>query len=276
MGDFSAGWLRLREPADHRARNAALAHALADHLKNRQSVRIADLGAGLGSNLRALAPMLPIEQHWTLLDRDTELLKAAGGEIQRRETALPGGLAHVSFDTCIVDIAADIEAIFDGKPDLVTAAALFDLVSAAWIERLADAVTRRRIPFYATLTYDGSDAGIPSHPLDAAIIAALHTHQHRDKGFGPAAGPGAVSVLRKAFTERGYSVRTEPSPWHLDARDADMLTMLGDGVVAAVTETGLVAPGDVAQWKEFHMPGGKWRDVRWTVGHSDILAIPST
>jgi hypothetical protein len=274
MGDFSADWLRLREPADHRSRNTALAHALATYLKDRKSIRIADLGAGLGSNLRALAPVLPLEQHWTLLDRDAELLKAAGDEIDRRKSALPRGLAHIGFATRIVDIAVDVEAIFDDKPDLITAAALFDLVSSSWIERLAEAITRRKIPFYATLTYDGCDTGIPPHALDTVIIGALHTHQHRDKGFGPAAGPNAVSVLQKAFAKRGYDVRTAPSPWHLDARDSDMLTMLGNGVVEAVSETGLVAPADIAKWKESHMPGGKWRDVRWTVGHSDILAVP--
>jgi hypothetical protein len=275
MGDFSADWLRLREPADHRSRNATLANALAHHLKAKKSIRIADLGAGLGSNLRALAPLLPLEQHWTLFDRDIALLAAAQNEIQRWQATRPAGMPRITYAPHGIDLADDIDAVFDDAPNLVTAAALFDLVSPAWIERLAEAVTARRIPFYATLTYDGSDSGIPAHPLDTAIITALHAHQHRDKGFGPAAGPDAVSVLSKAFVERGYSVRTEASPWHLDGRDADMLTMLGDGVAAAVTETGLVTPADIAQWKEFHMPGGKWRDVRWTVGHSDILAVPS-
>jgi hypothetical protein len=276
MGDFSADWLRLREPADHRSRNSELARALAQTLRNKKSVCISDLGSGLGSNLRALAPHLPFGQHWTLLDRDSALLETAQDEIHRWQATQPGNAKHIGFSIRIVDIAHDIESIFDDTPDLITAAALFDLVSPSWIERLAEAITRRKIPFYATLTYDGSDAGTPAHALDAVIIAALHTHQHHDKGFGPAAGPEAISVLQKAFATRGYDVRVAPSPWHLDRSDAEMLTILGDGVAIAVAETGLVAPSDIAVWKEFHMPGGKWRDVRWSVGHSDILAVPKS
>jgi hypothetical protein len=50
--------------------------------------------------------------------------------------------------------------------------------------------------------------------------------------------------------------------------------MLGDGVTAAVAETGLVSPRDIDAWKRFHMPDGLWRGVIWTVGHADLLAFP--
>src|SRR5215510_5410508 len=77
MSGFSADWLDLREPADHRSRNRKLALALAKHFDGWRPITVVDLGSGTGSNLRATAPLLGPEQHWTLVDIDTGLLDAA-------------------------------------------------------------------------------------------------------------------------------------------------------------------------------------------------------
>ena len=42
--DFAASWLDLREPADHRSRNRALARALSAHVGGVERLAIADLG----------------------------------------------------------------------------------------------------------------------------------------------------------------------------------------------------------------------------------------
>ncbi len=55
---FSADWLALREPADHRSRSAELLATLATRVEGRDTLRITDLGCGTGSNLRATAPAL--------------------------------------------------------------------------------------------------------------------------------------------------------------------------------------------------------------------------
>jgi SAM-dependent methyltransferase len=282
MSGFSPEWLRLREPADHRARSAELAQEIARLFADKQRVRVVDLGAGLGSNLRALAPMLPREQSWRLIDHDPEMLTAARDELSRWAPSRQQGdtliLDHdgrcIALTPQCLDLAHAIEALFEPKPDLITASALFDLVSADWIDRLADAAARHEVPVYATLTYDGEDSGDPAHPLDEAILAALRVHQHRDKGFGPAAGPEAIGIMHQAFASQRFDVRTAPSPWVLDDRDSAMLTMLGDGVIQAVRETGLVTAEELRDWRHAHMPDGRWRGVRWTVGHVDLLAVP--
>ena len=77
MSGFAPEWLSLREGADHRARNGGLLAALGRHFSARDAVTVVDLGAGLGSNLRATAPVLPARQHWVLVDHDPVLLAGA-------------------------------------------------------------------------------------------------------------------------------------------------------------------------------------------------------
>jgi hypothetical protein len=56
MSGFSAQWLDLREPVDHRSRNVELGRRLARHFEGWRPITVVDLGCGTGSNLRATAP----------------------------------------------------------------------------------------------------------------------------------------------------------------------------------------------------------------------------
>jgi len=85
MSDFADTWLTLRAEADARARDRGLVERLVAHLEARiageiggDTLRILDIGAGNGNNLRALAPLLPGRQHWVLVDHDATLLERAG------------------------------------------------------------------------------------------------------------------------------------------------------------------------------------------------------
>ena len=82
MSGFSAEWLALREPVDHRSRNLALQTQVIQFLGqikaiDPDSIHITDLGSGTGSNLRALAPHFGLKQSWTLVDYDADLLRSA-------------------------------------------------------------------------------------------------------------------------------------------------------------------------------------------------------
>ena len=72
------------------------------------------------------------------------------------------------------DLAAAPEAALDGSPDLVTAAALFDLASRPWIGRLARSVAGKRAAFYTALTYNGDDSWAPPHPEIRDILAETY------------------------------------------------------------------------------------------------------
>lgn len=279
MSGFSPEWLALREPADHRARSMAVAQGLARTFAARERVAVLDLGCGTGSNLRALAAWLPRHQRWRLVDHDEALLAEAGRALrawadryaeERGAVVLHWRDREIAVTLSRADLARDLERAFDPAPDLVTAAALFDLASAAWIAALARAAAACKAVFCAALTYDGEGGWTPPHRADGAMKAAFDAHQRRDKGFGPAAGPEAARVLAQALAEAGFRVRAAPSPWALDARDAALIAALAEGYAAAVRETGLVPDEVIADWLAARRAG-----CRWTVGHRDLLALPA-
>jgi SAM-dependent methyltransferase len=281
MTGFSGEWLALREPADHAARDSTLVDALAAALAVHASgdIAVVDLGCGTGSNLRALAPHLGPLQAWTLIDNDPALLGSArtvlaawADRAEARGSHLllkkDGRQIRVTFSAA--DLAAEPAAILDPAPDLVTAAALFDLVSVGWLGRFAEAVAASGAVFYTALSYDGTEVWHPPHPADAAMQAAFLAHQAGDKGFGAALGPGATAALAEAFGRRGYAVRTAPSPWRLGPDDRSLIAQLKDGKAGAVAETGLVPRDVVTAWAAArHAP-----DTTALIGHADLLAVP--
>jgi SAM-dependent methyltransferase len=276
MSGFDAKWLDVREPADHRSRNEELARSLTRHLGRRDRICVLDLGCGTGSNLRATAPLLAAEQHWTLVDHDQALLDAAiarlsawASEAERRDSqlVLSKGGKRIVVRFRRADLARDLEAVFEVRPDLVTASALFDLVSADFIAAVAAEVVRSRAAFYTVLTYNGMQRWTPKHEEDAAMASAFRAHQVSDKGFGAAAGPMAPALLAAAFDAAGYAVSEGDSTWRLEAGDEPLIADLVPGFVAAVRETSLVPESDVADWLKVHRTGA-------LVGHTDTLAFP--
>jgi SAM-dependent methyltransferase len=276
---FSPEWLALREPVDHRSVNPALAAHVAERFGGTDHISIMDLGCGAGSNLRGSHRLFGDSQHWTLVDYDASLLAAArarlalwADEAQEagEELLLSKDGKRLMVDFRQIDLNADLERVLDWRPDLVTAAALFDLVSPSWVDRFAAAMARRALPLYTVLTYDGREQWEPPHGADAAMVAAFHAHQHTDKGFGPAAGPDACAVMENAYKAVGHHVWTGDSPWLMTDADGGLVAQLTDGIARAVRETGRVPEAEVASWL-----AAKATARRGLVGHLDLLACPA-
>jgi SAM-dependent methyltransferase len=280
MSGFSPEWLALREPADIRARDPDLLAALGQHLAARNALEVVDLGCGTGSNIRATAPALGPGQHWTLVDYDPVLLAAARAKLlEWADEASENGssivLTKEGLDISVsfrrADLMQELEAVVGGRPDLVTASALFDLCSADYIGRMARAVAGEGAAFYTVLTYDGEQGWSPAHPADAAMVAAFNEHQQIDKGFGSAAGPAAPAALALGFRQAGYQVVEASSPWRIDGRigadEQALIDALAGGFAGAVGEIGRVPPDVIADWLAVR------RDA-CVVGHTDTLALP--
>lgn len=280
MSGFSPSWLALREPADHAARNRDVLAAAIAHVEAKETICLVDLGCGGGSNLRGFALALPQRrQHWTLVDYDPALLAAARSALSdwAQEATMQGDILTLKKDGRVIDVAfwqADlsggIDHVLDDNVDLVTAAAFFDLVSAGWIGSVARTLKSRALPLYTVLIYDGREAWVPPHPADEAVNAAFNTHQLGDKGFGPAAGPGAAKALADALSAQGFTVTTGDSPWLLDDTSRQLVSELATGIAGAAVETGRVTGETAQDWLKAH------RNFKTcTIGHTDLFAAPA-
>ena len=278
MAGFSPEWRALREPADHAARNPQVLAAVGGYFADKASVSVLDLGCGAGSNLRATYAALPDRQHWTLVDHDAELLAFARERLtnwadeareQGEELVLAKDGKAITVDTRKVDLNTDLEWVLGWQPDLVTAAALFDLASKRWIERFVAALASQHLPLYAVLTHDGREEWQPEHPADAGIHAAFIDHQHRDKGFGPAAGPDATEIMAEAFRKSGFAVSSGDSNWLLDAKRRPLQEALAEGIATAVGETGRLDPQAIADWL-----AARREAETALIGHQDLWARP--
>jgi SAM-dependent methyltransferase len=280
MTGFSAQWLALREPADHRARDASLRDQVVHDLIHLARVRpgpikVVDVGCGSGSNLRALAPHMPATQHWTLVDYDPALLSAAKVTLMQwaDQTVSDQDLLvllkngkHISIKFLCEDLSSHLDTVLSLPMDLLTAAAFFDLVAESWLERFCGLL---RSPLYTVLTYNGKEIWHPPEPMDAAMLKAFHAHQQTDKGFGVAAGPNAANVMETLLKARGFAVSTAQSPWKLAAADRNLIEQLAIGSAGAVLETKQVSVEEVSAWK-------RSRSVAQTceIGHTDLYARP--
>ncbi len=84
------------------------------------------------------------------------------------------------MDFAQADLTVELEALLAQAPDLVTASALFDLVSETWLDTLTAALQEAGIPLYTVLNYNGRQSWAPPHRLDATIVAAFQrTPAHR-------------------------------------------------------------------------------------------------
>lgn len=277
MSGFSPDWLRLREPIDHRSRDATLLKKAAAYLSQKPEPVIYDLGAGAGSNLRGTAPALGARQRWVLVDYDAALLSASlefisGWADSSRPTAAGLELEHggkfVRVEVKRADLAANPAPWGDAPPDLVTSAALFDLVSEEWIGRFCTALARHKLPLYTTLVHDAKVTWQPAHEADQKMTAAFESHFGTNKGFGPSAGGAAIGMIAERLRQAGYAVELADSPWVLGEADRALVAALADGWAGAVRETGLVNESTIQSWLAARKSSG----TRCTVGHKDLWA----
>jgi glycosyltransferase involved in cell wall biosynthesis/SAM-dependent methyltransferase len=260
---FSADWLALREPADAAARSDRLARAIVASWTPGEELRVLDLGAGTGANLRYLSARLPPRQRWLLVDHDPALLARAA---QPDHESVLVETCRRDFAALATDAAVDL---FGGRA-LVTASALLDLVSADWIVALAARCRAAGAAVLFALTYDGRIECAPSDRDDDEVRDLVNTHQRTDKGFGLALGPDAASCAARAFADAGYRIERERSDWVLTPASSELQRQLIDGWASAAAEVAPARAAAIDAWRRrrlAHLAAGRSELV---VGHEDL------
>lgn len=285
-GGFSESWLSLREPADHAARNADLTDQLKVWNQAKGELRILEMGAGTGSNLRYLIPLLGREQHWQVLDNDPGLIDRLPQLLKPWAASLGATIAedgkllrieHKSFSAIIhcniVDLSDDLKNIAIDDTDLITASALLDLTSADWLSKLARFITSLQCACLFTLNYNGQIQWRPKDENDATITALLNQHQLTNKGFGKAAGPLAGQCLVTALKENGRQVATADSNWQIGPESDQLQQAIIDGWESAAREQDAGKTPLIEQWHASRTAAIKARTSSLTVGHIDVLSL---
>ena len=271
MSSFSADWLALREPADHRARSAQLASTIADVLPSADDLAVLDLGAGTGSNFRYLSRHLVRHrrQHWLLVDHDAALLARTERELASGDRLYK--IATKTFDLASIE-NGDMTSLFIGR-GLVTASALCDLVSDEWLRAITDLCAANRAAVLFALSYDGRIECTPAHPDDAWIRDLVNEHQRRDKGMGGVAlGPQAAAAIEKSFTHTGYTVQRDRSDWILGVESVALQCAVVDGWVHAATEMAPSHAARIDEWRRARVAHVIAQASTIRVGHEDIAA----
>ncbi len=267
---FDAHWLHQRADADAAARAERPYRALAAWAGGAAApLRCVDLGCGLGANAAWLAPRLPGPQHWLLVDHDPALLAQAG-----RRTLSDATGAPAAAQTRRTDLTGDLAALTHDT-HLITAAALLDLASSAWIDRLVAACHSNGAAAMFALTYDGHFASeTPDAPEEYLVREAFNKDQRRDKGFGTALGPDAALYTARAFRAVGYRIRLGRSPWRLGPASADLQRALVDGKAQAARNAASDNRLAIDCWVHRRHEAIDAGTAHLRVGHLDLFAAP--
>ncbi|HDZ09212.1 class I SAM-dependent methyltransferase [Pseudohongiella sp.] len=265
MSGFSVNWLDLREPADQAARHKGLATTLVNFLQADADISpiIVDLGSGTGSTLRALTGLGAQQCVWRLVDHDPALLNEA--------------LRRHSQGEIVEDYQADlqeVDALPLGGAALLSASALFDLVSEELVDALIARLRTQPTAIYAALNYDGRTEWTPVHPLDEAVLMAFNQDQRRDKGMGPALGPDAAGYMQSMLENAGYRVLTGDSAWLLGPDQQALVADLIRGIRTAVADDDALSAAALDEWQAFRLSHAA--SGHGLIGHIDVLAFPPT
>lgn len=271
-------WLALREPADTRARDEvadAVMQPLLRRLRARlgsagglprtpreAGLRVVDLGAGTGANLRWLAPRLAVlgggaamdVQRWTLVDHDPRLMAW-------------GPAASTTVRADVADIARLLADL--GGTDLVTAAAVLDLLDRAQLTAVVNAVAAHRMPALFSLSVTGVVTLDPADPLDGALAEAFDAHQQQDGRLGPDAGADAAEQFRR----HGWVVVEAQTPWRLRSQAALIDAWLTGRVDAAV-QWWPALTSRATTWLERRRAQQRAGALNAVIAHVDVLAVP--
>lgn len=286
--DFNIDWLAERYRFDVAARSKAVEQACFQHFRQYDRLRIVDIGAGTGSNFLYLSPKFPQHQEWTFVELNTALLKAALDRIQRyaklqgwsfdrngNTMQFSTGKQQVSIKSKHGSFLELRELVTLGNVDLVTANAVFDLLSLKLFEQFWRQLIKYKLPLLATINYLGM-AFAPQGERDDFFIKKYEAHMQREQRFGQSMGPDCVQQMQTVFKKQGVDYFSGNSTWQIGQQDTKMHQFLLQYLEEAVTEL-LTSPEESASfaaWLANKKTLLAAQELELTVFHQDLFVAP--
>jgi len=285
--NFSTDWLEERRRFDAAARNASVEAACLQYAAQFQTLSLVDIGAGDGAVFSYLSPKLPPKQNWSLVELNPQLLQSARSRLlhwanghgytvekeasdhllfQRGERRLSVQLIKGSF--------LELQRLLPLEHyDLVTASAVFDLLSRPMLANLLESWQHNRLALYATLHYQSMEY-FPGQAEDRPVIEAFERHMQRQQDFGRALGPDCCAALSELME---YYFRQAPiagpSPWLIRPGDVAMHRHLFAFIENSLAD--FAPETEVESWiqsKEALLDSGQ---LRLQVEHCDHFIAPA-
>ena len=280
-------WLLKRYQYDAYAKNSYIQKSLLDFFRNHSSIRVIDLGAGMGSNFYYYRDLFPPLQSWWLLDNDLSLLDKnatkiwekgheEGYQLKKEQKAMVITGKNKEFTihnthSSILDLknAINLEEI-----DLVMDNAVFDLFSSDDFKLVADLCASYEVPFLSTLNYKGMKFN-PASRDDDTMIRLYEDHMQRAQDSGKSAmGPECCIRMKEILVDTGMEAINGTSRWNIPAEDKDMLLYYLEFMEEAL-KTMDIDNESLEEWLQTKRQMVKEKQVALEVYHEDIVAFPT-
>jgi hypothetical protein len=282
----SVAWLETRYAYDARARSKEIERIVLQDLASRRFLRIVDLGAGLGSNLRYYAGVFDCDQEWFCIERDGLLCREFAARLKKWAATLAWSCRPTARGVILrkdgTTVSAHLlpssflpfpAALAEYDLDLAMGNAVFDLLSRRQFLHLARALADRSVPLLATLNY-ASMKFAPARAGDRKIVESYERHMTLPRAEGAPMGPGCVPAMERILASEGYEVLKSESPWTISRRDHPLFRLLLQYVERSVgsIRNGVVGTADLRAWAARKKAEVRSGEVRLCVRHLDLYA----
>ena len=282
-------WLAHRFTCDAEARHPGIEHQFLAFFEQHQTpLKVVDVGSGTGANVRYYFDRIPHEQEWILIEQNEQLrdeccrslvafAQERGYHWQQQDGTF---LLTDDQKTATVQLMSGriehIEQLADlARTDVVTANAVFDLLSFEQFDTLVGKLVQHEVCLLATLNYYETSF-LPFSEEDHRFMRWYHMHMKRPQPTGIAMGPDCSEEMLDLLAQHHMMIEQEGSQWHLKKNATTMHHYLLHFIEHAVAELSLSADEqrDFDTWLTHRKSLCRQRQLEIIVDHSDIFAYP--
>lgn len=282
-------WLAHRFACDAEARNHEIEHKfLAFFEQHQTALKVVDVGSGTGANFKYYFSRIPHQQEWILIEQNGDLIEACraglqtfanekGYNCQVQAKLLTITDSGKTATVWVMQGSVDhLEQLTDlPRTDVVTANAVFDLLSYEQFDTLVGKLARHDVCLLATLNYYETSF-LPFSEKDHRFMRWYHMHMKRPQPFGIAMGPDCSKEMLDLLTQHHMMIEQEGSQWHLKKSHTTMHHYLLHFIEHALAELNLSPEEkqDFSAWLDYRKKLCRARELEIIIDHSDIFAYP--